>query len=297
MLSKITYYFIYGWLYLHALLPFRVLYFLSDILYFFVRYIVRYRIRIVRKNMKNSFPEKTETELSKLEKEFYHHFCDYFVETIKLLRISNEEMQKRMIFKNTDAINNILKTGNSCLVYLGHYGNWEWVPSITLAFDKNIVFGQIFKNLNNKAFNQLFLKLRSRFGSIGISKGDTFRGIVRLRNEGKQMVIGFIADQTPSYSNINFWTRFLNQETPVFTGVERIAKQTGFGVVYLDINRTGRGMYIAECKLITNTPKSEPEHAITEKYIHMIEKTILRNPSFWLWSHNRWKYKKEDFIQ
>ncbi|GAB6011788.1 lysophospholipid acyltransferase family protein [Viscerimonas tarda] len=295
MFNKIAYYLIYGWLFLHALLPLRLLYVLSDILYLFVYYIAGYRIKIVRKNLKNSFPEKSPKELLKLEKDFYHHFCDYFVETIKLLHISDKEMQERMIYKNIEVAEDILKTGNSCLMYLGHYGNWEWIPSITLMFDKNILLGQIYKHLSNKIFDRLFLKLRSRFGSVGISKGDTLRNIVRLRREGKQMVIGFIADQTPSRSNIHYWTMFLNQETPVFTGVERIAKLTGFGVAYLDITRVARGKYIAECKLISKDPKAEPEFFITGKYIHLFEETILRNPAYWLWSHNRWKYKKQDF--
>jgi KDO2-lipid IV(A) lauroyltransferase len=259
--------------------------------------VARYRRKVVRKNLNNSFPDKSEKELLKLEKEFYRNFCDYFVETIKLLHISNNEMQQHMQYKNLDIINDILKTGNSCIVCMGHYGNWEWVPSITLMFDKNVQLAQIYKHLRNKVFDRLFLKIRSRFGSIGIAKEDTYRAIIRMKRDDIQTVIGFIADQTPSYSNINFWTTFLHQETPVFTGAERIAKQTGFGVVYLDISKTGRGRYVGECKLITNHPKTEPDHIITERYVRMFEQTILRNPAHWLWSHNRWKYKKEDFAQ
>lgn len=296
MLNKIIYYTVYGWMHAHALLPFRLLYILSDILYFFAYRVVRYRIKIVRKNMKNSFPEKSPKELLKLEKDFYHHFCDYFVETIKLLHISDEEMQKRMVFKNVDAIKKAMENGNSCLLYMGHYGNWEWVSSITLLFDKNdTTLAQIYRPLRNKAFDDIFLKIRSQFGSIGIPKNNTLREIIRFRNNRQKMLIGFISDQTPSRNNIHYWTHFLNQETAVFTGVERIAKQTGFIVAYLDVIKTGRGKYVAECKMITDNPKDEPEFSITEQYVRMVETTIIRNPAYWLWSHNRWKYKKENF--
>jgi KDO2-lipid IV(A) lauroyltransferase len=284
-------------MYLHALLPFRALYVLSDIFRFFVYHVIGYRLKTVRKNLKNAFPAKSEAELKKLEKDFYRHFCDCFVETMKLLHITDEEMLRRMRYKNMDVIYDILKSGNSCLVYLGHYGNWEWVPSITLMFDKNIQLAQIYKRLRNKVFDRLFLKIRSRFGSMGIAKEDTLRAIVRMKRKGKQAVVGFIADQTPRYSNINYWTTFLNQDTPVFTGAERIARQTGFGVAYLDITKTGRGRYEAECRLITDNPQTEPEYAITERYARLFEETVLRNPANWLWSHNRWKHRKEDVAQ
>jgi len=247
--------------------------------------------------MKNSFPDKTEKELRKLEKEFYHNFCDYIVETIKLLHISDKEMSERLVFENTAEVNQHLRT-NSVLLYMGHYGNWEWVTSITMVLDKNdpdLLALQIYRPLRNKAFDRIFLKIRSRFHSIGIAKNNTLRGIINLRNEGKRMIIGMISDQTPSRTNINYWTTFLNQDTAVFTGLERIAKKTGFFVYFLDVVKTGRGRYKATFRLMSENPKSEPEFSLTEKYIREFEKTILRNPAYWLWSHNRWKYKKADF--
>lgn len=299
MLNKIgyyiTYYSILGWMYCHSLLPFKALYVLSDILYVIVYKMVGYRKRIVKKNLRNSFPTLSSEELLTLEKEFYHNFCDYFVETIKLLHISDEEMMQRMQFKNVDLIKDLLKDGNSAFLYLGHYGNWEWVTSLNLHFrDTPIQLAQIYRPLSNKAVDDIFLKLRKRFHSIGIAKNDTLREILTMKKEGKQTLIGFISDQTPSIHNIHYWTTFLNQDTPVYTGVERIAKKTGFSVAYLDIVKVGRGRYIGECKLITDNPKEQPEFAITEKYIREFEKTILRNPAYWLWTHNRWKHKKEN---
>lgn len=295
-MTKVGYYIIYFILYIHALLPFRILYILSDILYVLVYHIVKYRRKVVKTNLRNSFPDKNQSELLKIEKEFYHHFCDYFVETIKLLHVSTEEIQRRMTYKNTDALKNIMKDNRSCILFLGHFGNWEWVPSITLEYP-NTMLGQIYRPLKNKIFDDLFLKIRSRFGTVGIPKNNTLRAILDYKRENKKVLIGFMSDQTPSPANIHYWTEFLNQDTPVYTGVERIAKKTDFGVGYLDIQKIGRGKYSCEVKLITADAKNEPEFAITEKYIREMEKTILRQPAYWLWTHKRWKYKHSDFIE
>lgn len=281
-------------MYLHALMPFRMLYILSDILYFGVYKVVGYRLKVVKRNMAASFPEKTPQERKALEREFYHHFCDYFVETIKLLHISDQEMEKRMQFDNVQLVKDLMKDGNSVLMFLGHYCNWEWIPSINLHFKgENRILGEIYKPLKNKAMDDLFLKIRSRFGSLAIAKQETLRVIVRMRKEKKQTLIGFMADQTPSLANIHYWSTFLNQDTPVFTGVERIAKQTGFAVVYLDMQKVKRGYYTATVRLITDNPQAEPEYKITETYVRAMEKTILRHPAYWLWTHKRWKRTRE----
>jgi KDO2-lipid IV(A) lauroyltransferase len=269
---------------------------LSDILYFWVYIIVGYRLKVVRENLSSSFPEKSKKELRLIEREFYHHFCDYFVETVKLLHISDEEMGRRMKFENMELANELMKDGNSVLMFLGHYCNWEWVPSINLNFkDKeNIVLAQIYKPLKNKAFDDLFLKIRSRFGSLGIPRYETLRTIVKLRRDKKQTMIGFMADQLPSINNIHYWTAFLNQDSAVFTGVERIAKQTGFAVAYLDMQKERRGYYKATIRLISDNPAEEPDFKITETYIRAMEKTILREPACWLWTHKRWKRSRQE---
>ena len=294
MINRIQYNIIYFIFYLHALLPFRVLYLLSDVLFFFIYYIVGYRKKVTRRNLAAAFPKKNDKERLKIEKQFYHHFCDYFVETIKLFHISDKEMESRMVFKNMELIRDFAKQGKSVIFYLGHYGNWEWVTSIKLSLKNDMEATQIYRPLKNKVFDDLFLNLRKRFGSIGISKNNVLRPLVKFRQEKQKIVIGFMADQTPSTHNIHYWTTFMNQETPVFTGVERIAKQLDYPVVYLDIIKTGRGRYLGEIRLLTDKPKEEPEFSITEKYIREMENTILRNPAYWLWTHKRWKYKRED---
>lgn len=293
-MSQILYYIVYAVLYLHALLPLRVLYIFADILYIPLYYIIRYRVKVVRNNLKNSFPDKNTKELRQIEKEFYHHFCDYFVETIKLLHITDSEIRERITFDNMDIVKDLMEDNKSCIMFLGHYANWEWVPSITLEFTDGTLLGQIYRPLKNKAFDNIFLKLRSRFGSVSIPKNNTLRSMIEFKKENKKVLIGFMSDQTPSVANIHYWTNFLNQETPVYTGVERIAKKTGFSVTYLDIIKTGRGKYKCYVKLITADPKNEPEFTITEKYIREMERTILRHPAYWLWTHKRWKHKRSD---
>lgn len=293
-MSQILYYIVYAVLYLHALLPLKVLYIFADILYIPLYYIIRYRVKVVRNNLKNSFPDMNTKELTQIEKEFYHHFCDYFVETIKLLHITDSEIRERITFDNMDIVKDLMEDNKSCIMFLGHYANWEWVPSITLEFTDGTLLGQIYRPLKNKAFDNIFLKLRSRFGSVSIPKNNTLRSMIEFKKENKKVLIGFMSDQTPSVANIHYWTNFLNQETPVYTGVERIAKKTGFSVTYLDIIKTGRGKYKCYVKLITADPKNEPEFAITEKYIREMERTILRHPAYWLWTHKRWKHKRSD---
>lgn len=291
-MDKLLYKIVYGWVYCYALLPLRILYVFSDILYPIVYYIARYRRKTVRKNMKTAFPSKSFQEILRIEKDFYRNLCDYWFETIKLLHISDKEIQRRFRFRNIELVNRLMSDGNSGMMYLGHFGNWEWVPSIALWVDASITLAQIYRPLRNKLFDRLFLKIRNRFGTLSIPKDDTLREIVHMRRGRMKTLIGFMSDQTPSPRNIHYWSNFLNQETPVFTGVERIAKQTGFYVFYLDIVRIKRGYYEATCVLIADNPSSMPAFEITEKYVRMMEQTILRNPAYWLWSHNRWKYRK-----
>lgn len=289
----VGFYLLYGAVYLMAMLPFRVLYLFSDILYFVVYYLAGYRRKVVRKNLVNSFPQKKEKEILQIEKKFYHHLCDYFVETIKTLRISDKEIRRRMVFKNPEIVNRLTKDGNSCLLSLGHYGNWEWVPSIGLYLLPGVEPGQVYKELKSKAFDELFLKIRSRFHPQSIEMKAVYRTIIRQKNEGRTMVIGFLTDQRPRKHNHEHWTTFLNQDTLVQTGMERIARQFGFSVVYLDIKKVKRGYYVGDFSVITADASAEEEFSVMEKYTRKLEETILNEPAYYLWSHNKWSRSKK----
>ena len=291
--ENILYFPLYFYFWLHALLPLKILYILSDFLFFPMFYIVRYRRKLVYQNMKDSFPEKSEKEIRRMEKAFYHHFCDYIVETIKLLHISDKETRKRVKFHNTEALQEIVDNGGSCLMLLGHYGNWEFVPSVTLWMRKgSVIFAQIYRPLKNKWFDRFFLKLRGRYHSECIAKQDTLRSILRYKSSGRPSITGFMADQTPSPANIHHWVNFLNHDTPVFTGVEKIAHKVGFSVFYFDVEKIKSGYYSVTIREISKNPKETEEFEITNKYMEMMETTILRAPEYWLWTHNRWKHKR-----
>jgi KDO2-lipid IV(A) lauroyltransferase len=244
--------------------------------------------------LNNAFPDRSAARIITIEKDFYHHFCDYFFETIKLLNISDSRMKRHFVFKNEELLQYFLKEGRSVILLLGHFGNWEWVTSITLwvKSDKDTVIGQVYRPLKNKVSDLFFLKLRSRFHSAAFPKNDVYRDIVKMQKDHKKWLLGFMSDQKPSRRDLRYWTEFLNQEIPALVGTEKIAKHTGAVVCYLDVVRTKRSYYEGKVKLISDNPKETAEFEITEKYIRLMEKTIQRYPPGYLWTHNRWKYKK-----
>lgn len=296
-MGKILYGSLYCIFYLVSLLPLTILYAISDGIYYMMYYVVRYRRHLVRKHLIDCFPEKSDEERLKIEREFYSWLCDYFVETIKLFTMSKKQVMKRMQFIGAEKVRESCQKSQSCAVYLGHYCNWEWVTSLQLWVGEDIACGQIYHPLENKAFDKLFLYLRNRLGAQCIPMAESIRKIMKMRQEGKPIVIGFIADQVPLWNNIHYWTDFLHHDTPVFTGTEKIARKMNLAVYYLDIQRLKRGYYQAEFKLLTEIPKEKKEFEITETYIRELEKTIQRQPAFWLWTHNRWKRTREQWLK
>ena len=289
MWNKIQYAFLYSWVKVHALLPMRALYVLSDILYVLIYKIAGYRVKVVRRNITASFPDKSKAEWRQLERRFYHHFADYIVETIKLAHISLDEIQQRAYLKNPELVDQLMEKGHTCFILtMGHYGNWEWFSGSTTRFEDSRIY-QIYRPLNNKAFDKLFADLRTQFGSFGIKKNDTIRDIIKLKQDKTKSVVIFLADQTPSKANLHYWTEFLHQDTAILTGPERIARKLNLPVIFLDTQKVKRGYYTVDMKLITENP----ENYITERYARLLEKMILRDPAYWLWTHKRWKHKHE----
>lgn len=279
-------------LYLLAKLPMSVLYAIAQFLYIVVYYVVRYRRRVVRDNLLHSFPDKSDAERKKMEQDFYHHFANYMVETVKILQISDEEMRRRMEFVDAHVVDNYTKQGRSVMLLLGHYGNWEWIPSLTMwcEISADVFPGQIYRPLRNAWFDRFFLRLRSRFGTACIAKQDTLRALLNYKREGKISLVGFMADQTPSGNSIHYWTEFLGRETAVLTGFEKIAKKLDMAIVYVDVELVRRGYYKATFRLLEDDPASCPDYDITNRYIAAMQQTILRAPHAWLWTHKRWKY-------
>lgn len=296
-MRKMLYYLTRGLIWLLSLLPLGVLYVISDGLYQLVFRVVGYRRKVVRKNLTDSFPEKSEQEIIKIEKDFYHWFCDYIVETIKLMTMSRKEMDRRCVFKNPEVLDRCVEEGQSCGIYLGHYCNWEWVSSLPRVFTKNAVCCQIYHALENKDFDELFKYIRGRFDAVSIPMAESLRVIMKYQQQGQPVIIGYISDQVPFWNNIHYWSDFLNHDTPVLTGTEKILRRLNHAVFYLDMSRPRRGYYVGEFKLITREPKQMEEFAITECYTRMLEKTIQRAPAYWLWTHNRWKRTREEWLR
>jgi len=292
---KLLYYIVFAVWYVFSLLPLRIHYVLSDLLFWLLYGVVGYRKAVIRKNLRESFPEKSEEELRKIARGYYHFFCDYIVETIKMMTISKENIRRRLTFKGTELVDEIVESGQSCAVYLGHLCNWEWVTSLPLWVTPKAQCGQIYHPLENKEFDRLFLYSRQRFGATCIAMQDTLREIVNYRSKNQPVVIGYISDQVPFWTNIHHWVDFLHHDTPVLTGTERIAKKVNHAVFFLDVHRVRRGYYEAEFKLMTREPQKMDDFEITDIYFKLLEESIRRAPEFWLWSHNRWKRTREEF--
>lgn len=291
------YHLIYYSAYLFSLLPLRVLYVFADFAYLIIYYIVGYRKQVVRKNLRNSFPEKSAAELRKIEKGFYHWFCDYVFETIKLTTMSKKEMSRRMRFENMEEVEETLKKNPSISFYLGHYCNWEWVSSMSAQFPEGVVCGQIYHQLESDAADRFFLKIRGRFGSVSIKMEDTLSVIRGWNREKKPNVVGYISDQVPGFHGMHYWPIFLNQKTPTYSGAERISRLFNTAAFYIDINRVKRGYYVARMVKICDEARKEENFFLTARYFELLEQTIKARPECWLWSHNRWKRTWEDFCR
>lgn len=296
-MKEFLYNIIYGIFYLVSKLPYRALYVISDIANLVLYHIVRYRRDIVRRNITSAFPEKSLEECISIERGFYKWFCDYFVETVKLMSVSRQELLSRIEFRGIDKIVECFDRGQTCAGILGHYGNWELLSATGLVIKKHpeAVIGLIYHPLRSQLFDRLFINMRQSMGGVCVPKKDILRYLVSFRSQNLMNLFGYIADQAPRYRNIHLWLPFLNHDTPVFTGAERIMRKMNNAVFYIDVERPERGKYIYTFKLMTDKPGEMPEFEITKKFFVMLEQTIRREPRFYLWSHNRWKRTREEF--
>ena len=290
-MSTIGFYLALPFLYLISILPFPLFYLVSDAIYVLLYRVIGYRKRVVYENLKNSFPEKTHEELKKIEKQFYHYLVDLFLETLKTLTISKEEAIKRCKLnpKAVALFDELYAQNKSCILVMGHFGNWEWAGNTFSLINKQQLY-VIYHPLTNKHFDKLMYDMRTRFGSKLYAMKDTMRGMISNRNEIN--ATAFIADQTPAPENA-YWTTFLNQDTPVFWGTEKIAQKLNYPVVYVTINRVKRGYYEVNAEVLVNEPKNTKEGEISELHTRQLEKDIKAQPEIWLWSHRRWKHKRK----
>ena len=291
-----TYKLIRGSLWLISLLPFPVLYAISDFISLFVRRF--YRAKVVRENLRTAFPEKSAQELKDIERKFYHQLCDNFVEDIKMLSMSKEEIMRRMTFSGLEEIKKRHEVGQTLhFLYLSHFGNWEWISSINYSLQPWSSSGQIYHPLRNDAMDELFIHLRGQYGGVNIKMKETFRRILQLRKEGKNYTIGFISDQQPKWASIHHFVPFLNHDTAVFIGAEHIARKVDAFMTYGRMSRPKRGYYHLDIIPMEDHPASVPETTLTDRYFELLEADIKEHPEMWLWTHKRWSRTKEEWLK
>lgn len=291
-MKAVIFYITLPFIYLLSALPFPLLYGLSDIFFVVMFHLIGYRKELVLQNLRNSFPEKTEAELLLIRKKFYRHLCDLFLETFKTLTISKSEMLKHCYFapEAKELFNRLAASGKSVILVMGHQGNWEWAGN-TFSAEINSQLYVIYHPIANKYVDGLVYKMRTRFKTKLIAMKDTFKEMAAHRSE--VTTTAFIADQTPHNLSSAYWMNFLNQDTPVFLGTERIARKLNFPVVYAFVKKVKRGHYEINAEMLVEHPASTGDGEITTLHTRRLEKDIYSQPETWLWSHRRWKHKRQ----
>jgi KDO2-lipid IV(A) lauroyltransferase len=286
-----AYYITVPFLYLLSILPFSVLYVLSDFLYVIFYYGIGYRKKIVLENLQNSFPEKSPEEIRLISKRFYHYFCDLILESLKTLTISKAVVKKHVLFSKeaVSIFNHYYDKKQSIVIVMGHMGNWEMAGAGFSQFSLHQL-NILYHPLSNKKFDKLVYHMRTRLGNGLYAMNEALRGM--LRDRDKLTATAFIADQTPSPEGA-YWTTFLNQDTPVFKGTEKLATKLNYPVVYASVKKVKRGIYMIDMEVLVENPKSCSENEISERHTRKLEKDIKEQPEIWLWTHRRWKHKRQ----
>jgi Kdo2-lipid IVA lauroyltransferase/acyltransferase len=291
-MGTIGFYIFYGINWIITLLPLRILYMASDILYLFLYYFPSYRRKIVADNLRNSFPEKSEKEIVLIGKKFYRHLADLFIEILKLTHLSNKELKKRFTVSNPELMEQLYNSGRDVAAVFSHYNNWEWLGVSLPLYTKYRCVG-VYKPLQNKLFNKFINDHRQKNNGDLAPMQLVVRKIIGNQSKNIRAMYGFMSDQTPARTLIDYYTDFLNQETPVFLGIEKIAAKYDMPVVFFDIQKVRRGYYNMTIELLFDSTKGLPKYMVTDTHVKRLEQIIKENPEFWIWTHRRWKYKKQ----
>lgn len=278
------------WVRFLSIHPYWLLYLKSDCFYFLLYHVLRYRRKVVRQNLLNSFPEMSEKEIKHIERRFYQNLCDLFVEAPKMLRMEPTGYKNRITYTNPELIKQLYEQHKNVFYAIPHSGNWEWFGKMMPDFSNHNCLA-VYKRVENPAFEQLMLFLRTKDCDLEMMESNSaLRRLTQLRES--QNAVLMVADQTSHGLNSDYWTEFLHQDTCWFTGLERIAKMLDYAVVFVSMKRTGRGRYEVTFELITDEPKATEKGYIMEQYVRCVERFIEANPDNWLWSHRRWKHQR-----
>lgn len=275
-----------------ARLPLGVLYGVSDFITFIFRHVLHYRKKVIEDNLRACFPEKSEEEIQKIKNGFYSHLADLIMESIKLLHISDKELDRRIEVRGAEMVDECAATNTPVMLYLGHYGNWEWVQDISRFYKGDIESYYVYKPLRDPGSNHIFATLRHRFDAEGLEQKGVARALLRFRAEKKNFIVGFIADQRPNREHSPGLTTFFGRPTDFFIAAEPLGDRLKARHIYLDVEKTGRGSYRFTFKPIIPTD-TETDNPVTKEYFKMLEATIRRQPPYWLWSHKRWLYSDD----
>ncbi len=295
---KVGLYLLFTLLWALSRLPMRALYVLSDCLFPLVYHLVRYRRRLVSRQLRESFPEKSALWRKRVERKYYHFLCDYIVETLKLMHMGSGEIERRVTFEGLlEMQEEMRRRGKQFgLAYLGHYGNWEWVASFSRHLAPDFGGAQIYHPLKNTLMDRFFIRLRRQFGGDCIAMRDTLRHILATSKGDKHEIIGFIADQCPKWEAMHQWTDFLHHKTSFLIGTEQISKRVNSCVVYVHVTRPRRGYYHCRIVPLAWEPKEYKDYEITNLYASALEQQIREQPELWLWTHKRWKRTYEEWL-
>lgn len=281
----------YPLLWLISILPFRIFYWLSDFVYFIIYHIVGYRKKVVRENLTMTLPHLNDAERKKIEKKFYQHMCDMFLETIKTMSISPEEMEKRFQVTNIELVQDYAKKGKSVILVASHYASYEWLLTINPKLGFQGI--AIYKRIANRYFDKLIREIRSKYNTELIETRQAIPTMAQNQREGKLSLYGLASDQSPKLDRIFHSMKFMGIEVPVHTGAEMLAKKYDLSVIMVKVKKVKRGYYEATFLTIADNPNEYKNFDVTEKYLREVEKQIYETPEYYLWTHKRWKHKVE----
>jgi len=289
-MSKIFYAIFYASIWLFTLIPLNILYFISDIFSILLQYVIRYRKKVVYENLSRSLPGKSEKEIKKIARKFYRHICDFAIESLKTIHLSQKQVDKRLKYENIEILEELYHKNKDVTIISGHYGNWEWMVNFPEKISYR--FLATYRPLRVKSVDKMIYNIRGKFGVIMIPVKETYKEILKYKQKNEQIIIWSLVDQRPPRRN-KYWTKFMNQDTPFYTGFEKIAIKLNMAVVFMIVKKVKRGYYNVKFEKLFEDTSGLPDYIITEKIIKILEDSIVSKPEYWLWSHKRWKHKKD----
>ena len=287
-MQLLAFIFIYPFLWIISILPHHLFYRFSNFVYFLVYKIIGYRKKVVRGNLELIFPDKSHQELDGIEKGFYHHMCDMFLEMVKTMSLSKEAVKKKYRVTNIEVLQEIEKT-KSILIVCSHFANWEWNVSINNYVESKGY--AVYQKISNPYFDNLVRKMRARWNTVLITQKETVKTVVRNHQNNVKAIYGMVSDQSPQVHRAQYWKEFMGVKVPIFNGAETLARKLDLAVVFLKVSKVKRGHYEAEFIPITLAGSNTEKNEITDRFLRLTEQQIRERPEHYLWTHRRWKHR------